>query len=84
MPVMVALIEQIVQKGKMPAKLGNTVDRMFYACEKFCENLEEALIPYLPELISKLLILFEPEYSIHIRELAISTLGAVGSYFKMY
>lgn len=29
------------------------IDRMFYALETFCENLEDALVPHLPLLMER-------------------------------
>ncbi|RZF46139.1 hypothetical protein LSTR_LSTR013097 [Laodelphax striatellus] len=58
------------------------VDRMFYALEMFCENLDDALLPYLQSLMEHLLPLVVPPHSVHVRELAISAIGASANAAK--
>ncbi|XP_063703113.1 importin-4-like [Culicoides brevitarsis] len=58
----------IANNGEEPAHL----DRVFYALETYCENLEDALIPYLPELMERLIEALNPKNSVHLRELALS------------
>lgn len=54
------------------------VDRMFYALEVFCENLEAELLPHLPSLMERLLAVLAAPTSVHMKELAISAIGATG------
>ncbi|XP_046413500.1 importin-4-like isoform X1 [Neodiprion fabricii] len=59
------------------------VDRMFYALEVFCENLNEGLLPYLPILMECLFkALQTPNADIHVRELALSAIGAAANASK--
>ena len=57
------------------------VDRMFYALEMFCENLEGELLPHLPALMERLFAVLGAPTSVHMKELAISAIGATGKYF---
>ena len=60
------------------------IDRIFYALEVFSENLEEKLVPFLPELMNRLLPMVSVSNdgmtaSKHIRELAISGIGSAAN-----
>lgn len=68
------LCSQLQEKGKEPPGL----DRMFYALEMFCENLGDELLPYLPTLMDRLFTALNPNNSVHLRELALSCIGATG------
>lgn len=72
------LCNQIQEKGKEPPGL----DRMFYALEMYCENLGEELLPYLPILMERLFTALKPSNSIHLRELAMSCIGATANAAK--
>lgn len=70
---------QVLQQGeKDPPSLSKT----FYALESFCENLEGALLPYLPVLMEKLMTFLTSTKSVNAQELAISAIGAVASAAK--
>ncbi|XP_027206682.2 importin-4 [Penaeus vannamei] len=58
------------------------VDRMFYALEVFCENLEAELLPHLPSLMERLLAVLAAPTSVHMKELAISAIGATANAAK--
>lgn len=59
----------IADNGQEPAH----IDRVFYALETYCENLEDVgLVPYLPELMERLIEALNPKNSVHLRELALS------------
>ncbi|XP_072169720.1 importin-4-like isoform X2 [Diadema setosum] len=53
--------------------------RIYYALETFCENLGTELVPYLPTLMGHLLTTLQNAQDVHIKELAISAIGAVGN-----
>lgn len=60
-----------------------SLDRLFYALETFCENLDEGLMPYLPTLMDRLFIALNPNgFSMQLQRVALSTLGAVASAVK--
>uniref|UniRef100_A0A1A9UP14 26S proteasome non-ATPase regulatory subunit 5 n=1 Tax=Glossina austeni TaxID=7395 RepID=A0A1A9UP14_GLOAU len=58
------------------------IDRMFYALETFCENLEDALIPHLPLLMERLFEAMNPNNSARVRELALSAISAAANATK--
>ncbi|CAG2058168.1 unnamed protein product [Timema podura] len=66
------LCSQLQNNGKEPPG----VDRMFYALEMFCENLGDELLPYLPTLMERIFTALSPTNSVHLRELALSAVGA--------
>lgn len=71
--------------GKLAGSTGEPpggVDRMFYALEMFCENLNDALLPYLPSLMQHLFPILLPPHAVRLRELAISAVGACGMKFN--
>ncbi|XP_062500910.1 importin-4-like [Corticium candelabrum] len=53
--------------------------KTYYALEMFCENLGDKLLPYLPELMTRLFAVLEFSTHIHERELAISAIGATSN-----
>ena len=61
-------------KEKVPG-----LDRIFYALEVFSENLGADLVPYLEELLKRLVQLIGPQFSNHVQELAISLIGSAAA-----
>lgn len=57
---------------------------MFYALETFCENLEDAIVPYLPALLERLFETLSPANSTKLRELALSSVSATASAAKTH
>lgn len=55
---------------------------MFYALETFCENLEDAIVPYLPILLERLFETLNPNNSVKLRELALSSVSSAASAAK--
>lgn len=72
------LSNQIRSGGKEPQH----IDRVFYAVETFCENLEDALVPHLTVLMQRLFECMAPSNSVHLRELALSSISAVANATK--
>lgn len=72
------LSNQIRAGGKEPQH----IDRVFYAVETFCENLEDALVPHLPILMERLFECMAPTNSVHLRELALSAISATSNAAK--
>ncbi|KNC21217.1 hypothetical protein FF38_10996 [Lucilia cuprina] len=58
------------------------IDRMFYALETFCENLEDALVPHLPLLMERLFEAMNPNNSVRVRELSLSAISAAANAAK--
>lgn len=54
------------------------LDRMFYALQSFCVNLDDGLLPYLPTLMERLFVALNPNsWSLQLKRVALSTLDAV-------
>lgn len=68
-----------MQNGQPEPK---SIDRMFYALEVFCENLEDEIIPHLPALLERLFETLNPANSVKLRELALGAVGAVANAAK--
>ena len=58
------------------------IDRMFYALETYCENLEDAIVPHLPNLMERLFESLSPSNSVHLRELALSSVSSTAAAAK--
>ncbi len=71
-----------VETSTEAGKDSKGVDRICYALEIFSENLEEKLVPFLPELMKRLLHMLGDRYTVHTKELAISGIGAAASAAK--
>jgi len=61
--------------GKDPPSVG----RIFYALETFCENLEDKLVPHMPALMQRAIMTLNDNFSIRVRELSISMIGAAAN-----
>lgn len=55
---------------------------MFYALETYCENLEDAIVPHLPNLMERLFESLSPTNSVHLRELALSAVSSTAAAAK--
>jgi len=55
----------------------SALTRTYYALESFCENMGEDIVPYLPDLVEKLVVMVANSPTVRGQELAISGLGAV-------
>ena len=76
LPVLFEYLGQICAHIKQEKKEPPSVDRMFYALEMFCENLNESLLPYLPTLMERLFEIFNTDTPVHVRELSLSAIGS--------
>ncbi|XP_017150960.2 importin-4-like [Drosophila miranda] len=82
LPVLFEFLHQLVVELKMGQPEPTHMDRMFYALEVFCENLEEEIVPHLPVLMDRLFECMDQQNSIHIRQLALSTISSVATASK--
>lgn len=55
------------------------MSRIFYALETFCENLEDKLVPHLPDLMPRAMASLGEKSTIRIKELGISLIGSAAS-----
>lgn len=53
LPILFEFLQQVCVQIKMTGKEPKHIDRLFYAMETFCENLENALTPHLPLLMER-------------------------------
>ncbi|XP_057376777.1 importin-4-like [Daphnia carinata] len=60
-------------------KVPRCIDRVFYALETFCETMEEKLIPFVPSLMDHFFAALNPAYPFHVKELALSAVGATAN-----
>ncbi|KAF0294994.1 Importin-4 [Amphibalanus amphitrite] len=81
MPVLFTYLASITSTLQSGGKDPPGCDRMFYALETFCETLGEDVMQYLPPLMQNLLQLLQlpGDGHQHVRELAISAVGALGN-----
>lgn len=55
------------------------LERIFFALEIFCENLEEKLIPFLPDLMNRLLTVINGVFPLKAKELSVSCIGSLAN-----
>ena len=82
LPILFEYLVQVCTFIKQEKKEPPSVDRMFYALEMFCENLNESLLPYLSTLMDRLFETLDPESPVHVRELSLSAIGAAANASK--
>ncbi|XP_065913448.1 importin-4-like [Dysidea avara] len=56
-----------------------SLTRTFYALEKFCESLGSDVVPYLPNIIERLFVIYSNTHTsaIHVKELVLSGIAAL-------
>ncbi|XP_034656253.1 importin-4-like [Drosophila subobscura] len=74
------VLEKALDQSEGPCYM--TYDRMFYALEVYCENLEDKIVQYLPVLMERLLGCMDPRNIVKIRQLALSSISAVATASK--
>ncbi|KAK1123971.1 hypothetical protein K0M31_006999 [Melipona bicolor] len=84
LPILFEYLSQICAHIKQEKKEPPSVNRMFYALEMFCENLNESFLPYLPTLMERLFEILSVDTSVHITELALSAIGSAAMASKEY
>ncbi|ENN75169.1 hypothetical protein YQE_08282, partial [Dendroctonus ponderosae] len=83
LPVLFECLNQVLKQMEVERADPPSLDRLFYALETFCENLEEGLIPYLPTLMERLFLSLDPEcFSTQLKRVALSALGAAATAVK--
>ncbi len=86
LPVLIHYLDsacaQMQNNPSKKAPLG--LDRVFYALQIYCENLEKKLVPFLPELMNRLLAMASPQqnFAVSVKQLAISGIGSVANAVK--
>jgi len=83
-PVLFSLLsgvhEQVMAHPGAPAPRG--VDRVFYALEMFCEQLEEDLTPHLPPLMECILSMLKDTTPPKVQEVCLSAVSAISNACK--
>ena len=82
LPILFEYLQLLSNQIRAGSKEPQHIDRVFYAVETFCENLEEALVPHLPLLMERLFDCMAPSNSVHLRELALSAISATSNAAK--
>ncbi|KAJ8963724.1 hypothetical protein NQ317_011346 [Molorchus minor] len=83
LPVLFECLSQIFTQMEIEKEGPTSLDRLFYALETFCENLDEGLMPYLPALMERLFVALDPNgFSMQLKRVALSTLGSAASAVK--
>ncbi|XP_014603697.1 PREDICTED: importin-4-like isoform X1 [Polistes canadensis] len=76
LPVLFEYLGQVCTLIRQEKKEPSSIERMFYALEMFCENLNESLLPYLPTLMEKIFELINADTSVRVKELTLSIIGS--------
>jgi hypothetical protein len=82
LPILFDYLQMLSNQIRSGQKEPQHIDRVFYAVETFCENLEDALVPHLPILMERLFDCMSPTNSVHLRELALSCISATANAAK--
>lgn len=82
LPILFEFLQQVCGQIKSTGKEPKHIDRLFYAMETFCENLEDALTPHLPILMERLFDALDWNNSVHLRELALSSVQSAATASK--
>lgn len=82
LPILFEFLHQLCAQIRSGGEEPKHIDRMFYALETYCENLEDAIVPHLPVLMERLFEALSPSNSVHLRELALSAVSSTSSAAK--
>lgn len=82
LPILFEFLHQLCAQIRSGGEEPKHIDRMFYALETYCENLEDAIVPHLPLLMERLFEALSPSNSVHLRELALSAVSSTASAAK--
>ncbi len=79
LPILLAYLSDTCTQLRNNQKVPKSIDRVFYALEMFCETMEEKLTPFLPVLMEHFFAALDPSSPVHVKELALSAIGATGN-----
>ncbi|XP_035916809.1 importin-4-like [Anopheles stephensi] len=82
LPILFEFLQQLCLQIRSGGKEPPHIDRVFYALETTCENLEDQVTPYLPMLMERLFESLDSRNSVHLRELSLTTIAATASAAK--
>lgn len=84
LPILFEFLHQLCAQIRGGGEEPKHIDRMFYALETYCENLNEAIVPHLPVLMERLFEALSPANSVHLRELGLSAVSSTASAAKQH
>lgn len=82
LPILFEFLHQLCAQIRNGGEEPKHIDRMFYALETYCENLEDEIVPHLPVLMERLFEALSPSNSVHLRELALSAVSSTAQAAK--
>ncbi|XP_055322338.1 importin-4-like isoform X2 [Sitodiplosis mosellana] len=82
LPILFEFLQSLCNEIRNGQPEPKSIERMFYALEVFCENLEDEIIPHLPALLERLFETLNPANSVKLRDLALGAVGAVAQAAK--
>ncbi|ETN66625.1 importin beta-4 [Anopheles darlingi] len=82
LPILFEFLQQLCLQIRSGGKEPQHIDRVFYALETFCENLEGQLTPHLPVLMERLFESLDTRNTVHLRELSLTAIAATANAAK--
>ncbi|XP_058830529.1 importin-4-like [Topomyia yanbarensis] len=82
LPILFEFLQQLRLQIHSGGKEPKHIDRVFYALETFCENLEDQLTPHLPILMERLFEALDARNTVHLRELSLTAIAATANAAK--
>ncbi|XP_058459811.1 importin-4-like [Malaya genurostris] len=82
LPILFEFLQQLCLQIRSGGKEPPHIDRVFYALETFCENLEDQLTPHLPILMERLFEALDARNTVHLRELSLTAIAATANAAK--
>ncbi|XP_055534571.1 importin-4-like [Wyeomyia smithii] len=82
LPILFEFLQQLCLQIRSGGKEPQHIDRVFYALETFCENLEDQLTPHLPILMERLFEALDARNTVHLRELSLTAIAATANAAK--
>lgn len=83
LPILFEFLQQLCLQIRSGGKEPPHIDRVFYALETFCENLEDQLTPHLPILMERLFEALDSRNTVHLRELSLTAIAATANAAKV-
>ncbi|KAK4877680.1 hypothetical protein RN001_010186 [Aquatica leii] len=83
LPVLFEHLSDIYKQVQTEGSLPSSLDRIFYALETFCENLDKGLEPYLPTLMDRLFTALDPNHwSMQLKKMGFDAVSSAASAVK--
>ncbi|XP_065084506.1 importin-4-like [Ochlerotatus camptorhynchus] len=84
LPILFEFLQQLCLQIRSGGMEPRHIDRVFYALETFCENLEDQLTPHLPILMDRLFEALDSRNTVHLRELSLTAIAATANAAKVH